>query len=93
MADYLNDYQKLMVEVRTELHHRPDLHDKVKGYIEELEQQKKNSQDQYIETFNRLEKVDYELTSLKKANEHVGNTVKLYEKENKALRDLVSLWI
>jgi hypothetical protein len=93
MADYLNDYQKLMVEVRTELHHRPDLHDKVKGYIEELEQQKKNSQEQYIETFNRLEKVDYELTSLKKTNEHVGNTVKLYEKENKAMRELLRLWI
>jgi hypothetical protein len=89
MADYLNDYQKLMVEVRTELHHRPDLHDKVKGYIEELEQKKKNSQDQYIETFNRLEKADYDFSNLIKIHENLGDTLKLLTVENKALKEVV----
>jgi uncharacterized protein YdcH (DUF465 family) len=89
MTDYLNDYQKLMVEVRTELHHRPDLHDKVKGYIEELEQQKKNSQDQYIETFKRLEETDYQFTTLVKTHENLGDTLKLLTVENKALKEVV----
>jgi hypothetical protein len=92
-AAHLNAYQKMMLEVKTELHHRPELADKVEHYIEGLEQQKSNSQQQYIETFNRLEKADYELSNLIKAQENIGNTMKLYEKENKAMRELLSLWI
>lgn len=88
-ADYLSDYQKLMVELKAELHYKPELVDKVKGYIEELEQQKSNAHKQYIETFNRLEEADYELTSVKKSAEHIDSTLKLSEVENKALKEVV----
>lgn len=86
---YLSDYQKLLLEVKVELHNRPELYDKLSGYIGELEQQKKNAQDQYIETFNLLEKSDYELTNLKVSSEHIGNTLKSSEIENKALKEVV----
>lgn len=88
-AVYLNEYQELMVELKTELHHKPELAEKVKGYIEDLEQQKTNAQQQYIETFDRLEKVDYEYHNLKVANDHIGKTVKLYQVENSALKEVV----
>jgi hypothetical protein len=89
MADYLNEYQQMMVDLKIELYTRPDLHDKVKGYIEELEQQKKNSQEQYIETFSRLEKADYDFNNLIKIHENLGDTLKLLTVENKALKEVV----
>lgn len=33
----LNAYQQMMLEVKTELHHRPELAEKVEHYIEGLE--------------------------------------------------------
>lgn len=88
-AVYLSDYQKLMVELKAELHHKPELVEQVKGYIEGLEQQKSNAQQQYIETFNRLEEADYKLTTLQGVHENLGDTLKLYEVENKALKETV----
>lgn len=90
---YLNDYQKLMVEVKEALDFNPFLIEKITGYIDNLEMQKANSQKQYIETFSRLEKTDYELSNLKRDFENVGDTVKLYEKENDAMRGLLRVWI
>jgi hypothetical protein len=93
MGTYLTDYQKMILEVKTELHHRPKLASEVETYIERLEQQKRNAQDQYIDNLEKLKKIDYECENANKANEHIGSTLKLYEKENKALRQLVELWI
>lgn len=88
-AEYLSDYQKMMKELSEALTHKPELTEKVTTYIEGLEQQKNNAQQQYVETFDRLEKVDYELHNLKNANTHIGQTVKLYEVENAALKEVV----
>jgi hypothetical protein len=93
MGAYLTDYKKMMLEVKTELHHRPELANEVETYIERLEQQKRNAQEQYIDNLEKLKKLDYEFENGLKANEHIGSTLKLYEKENKALRQLVELWI
>jgi hypothetical protein len=88
-AEYLSDYQKMMKELSEALTHKPKLAEMVTTYIEGLEQQKSNAQQQYVETFGRLEKVDYELHNLQNANAHIGKTVKLYEIENAALKEVV----
>jgi hypothetical protein len=89
MGAYLTDYKKMMLEVKTELHHRPELANEVETYIERLEQQKRNAQDQYIDNLEKLKKLDYECENANKANEHLGNTLKLYEVERSALKEVV----
>jgi predicted nuclease with TOPRIM domain len=55
-------------------------------YIEQLKNEKEEVQKNYLDTLNKLEKTDQALENIKK-------TIERYESENKALRELVALWV
>lgn len=55
-------------------------------YIEQLKQEKEEVVENYMTTLNKLEKTDQALENIKK-------TIERYERENKALRELIALWI
>lgn len=71
---YQSEYQKLMTDLNTALHHNPDLAQRVEGYIETLESQKKNVQLQYAETLSKLQETDYLAENQKKVIENTGKT-------------------
>jgi hypothetical protein len=89
---YLNDYQKLMNEVKEALDFNPTLIDKITGYIDNLETQKTNAHKQYIETFKQLEEADYQLQNEKQANKNNRTAVEGFARENKLMRELIGTW-
>lgn len=54
--------------------------------IEQLRKEKEEAQADYHKTLNKLEETD-------RALEHLKKTIERYERENKALRELVTLWV
>lgn len=72
-----------------------DLSNRVNDLETQLEQERKAKetvQYQYVETFSRLEKADYQLNNYKNWYEEIRKTLERYETENKHLKGLVGLW-
>lgn len=65
---------------------------KLQKYIGELERERDWAQQEYSRVQGKLEQTDYELENEKKANQNNKKALEGFVKENKALRELVSLW-
>ncbi len=66
--------------------------DKLQTYIKDLESERNWAQQEYSRVQGKLEQTDYALENEKKANENNRKALEGFVKENKALRELVSLW-
>ena len=58
-----------------------------------LEVKYKQLQKDYDILANKQYQSSYEIENQKKRIEDIGKTLNLYERENKALRELIALWI
>lgn len=65
---------------------------KLQQYIGELESERDWAQQEYSRVQGKLEQTDYELENEKRANQNNKKALEGFVKENKALRELVSLW-
>ncbi|WNS74258.1 hypothetical protein RRV45_15210 [Bacillus sp. DTU_2020_1000418_1_SI_GHA_SEK_038] len=61
--------------------------------VSSLRTERDNYRDQLLETRDELVRKDYELENVKRDFENVDITIKRFAQENKALRELVALWI
>lgn len=63
--------------------------DKLQAYIKDLEGQRNWAQQEYSRVQDKLQNTDYELENTKKHLQNTGDTLKLYEVENAALKEVV----
>lgn len=64
-----------------------------KNELTSLKEKYEKLQKNYDTAIKKQYHLDYEVANQKKAIENINKTLERYERENRALRDLVSLWI
>jgi hypothetical protein len=62
-------------------------------YIEQLKKEKEAAEKNYLDTLEKLKKTDAALENMKNLDLTHQKAINRYVKENKALRELVTLWI
>lgn len=65
----------------------------VESEVNDLKTERDNYRDQLLETRHVLTQKDYECENMKRNIENMDKAFQRYEKENRALRELLSLWI
>lgn len=89
----MNQLDKMIGELYTNLVHRPELAKDVESYITKLGKDSKNYRDQLLDTRHELVQKDYKLQNQANVIELYITKNERFEKENKAMRELLALWI
>lgn len=89
----MSEYKATLEKVKYLTTEQPELTDKIDAYIKKLESEKNSYLNQLLDARHDLTQKDYTVENQKKALEQTRVTLKRYEKENRALRELVQLWI
>lgn len=71
----------------------PELYEDLEKRLHKLEQENREYKTLYTNACQRSYELDYTVYDQKKALENTRKTLECYEKENKALRELIRLWI
>lgn len=82
------EFKKTMEYLKSQLSD-PVTYDKLEGYIKGLESERSWAQQEYCRVQDKLQATDCELENTKKTLQNTGDTLKLYEVENAALKEVV----
>ena len=82
-----------ILELESAICHRPDLLEKVVSHIKKLENESKSYRDQLLDTRHKLIQTDYTVENQKKVIDNTGKALERFVKENKAMRELIALWV
>lgn len=96
LKDAIVLYKSEISHVRNQLSEIENLHaacDDTENEVASLQELNKTYLDQLLDTRHDLIKKDYDVENQKGIINHLGKTLERYEAENKALRQLVGLWI
>ncbi|MEH7355095.1 hypothetical protein V7150_16175 [Neobacillus drentensis] len=91
-----NDKSKLIHELRAKVEkyeHIVAACEDVENGAATLKKERDNYLNQLLDTRTKLHEKDYTVENQKKRIEDLGKTLARYEKENKAFRELIALWI
>ncbi len=86
-------FDETILELKSVLCHQPDLLEKVESYINKLENESKSYRDQLLDTRHKLIQTDYTVQNQKKVIDNTGKALERFVKENKAMRELIALWV
>lgn len=91
----MNDYYRITLEeIRSLTKSNPMLVKDLENYIENLEARLENQVEAHAQTLQQIIEVkDSRIKEQQAVIENTRKTLELYETENKALRELLRLWI
>lgn len=91
--DVLEQREKMIQNLQTNIEEAGTLCKKMNSEIVSLREDKDKLQGEYNKLITKQYHTDYQIENQKNVIENIHKTLNRYEKENKAMRELLSLWI